>query len=448
MKRVIIFIGVILSCCILQGCKKNSGQTDLILSEADVAHQWADMALYITKNTPANSPTYASRCLGYIGLTMYESIVNGYPEYHSLAGQLNGLHDLAIPDKSEIYSWPIALNAAQAQIIRLIYQQTADTNQLKIDSLEHTIYYSIKNRLDHSTLERSVQYGRSVADQVFLWSSTDGGHRGYLNNFDKKLVFTAKPGGWKPPLYAQSVSHYPLHPHWGDNRTFVTANALVSNPAFIAFDTTRSSAYYQQYHRVYEKEKTLTQDEKEVAIWWADDPDATFTPPGHSYYLTKVILKTRRASLIESAMTYAQVSISVADAFRNCWKWKYIFFSERPNTFIPEHMDQNWESFWPEPPFPAFPSGHAIQGSACATILAHDFGDAFNFVDSAHYGRKKDMIRNTEFKPRTFHSFSQMAKEIADSRFYGGIHTQQDNQAGLDKGKEIAENVLKLKWKN
>jgi hypothetical protein len=48
----------------------------------EVATAWADMTTYITKTTPANTPTFASRCFGYIGLAMYESIVNGYPEYN------------------------------------------------------------------------------------------------------------------------------------------------------------------------------------------------------------------------------------------------------------------------------------------------------------------------------------------------------------------------------
>ena len=41
-----------------------------------------------------------------------------------------------------------------------------------------------------------------------------------------------------------------------------------------------------------------------------------------------------------------------------------------------------------------------------------------------------------------------MANETADSRFYGGIHTHLDNNAGLEKGKEIGENINHLNWKN
>ena len=71
----------------------------------EITYLWAEMTLFITKNTPANSPTYSSRCLGYIGLTMYESIVNGYPTHQSLAGQLNGLPNLPKPEKHKKYDW-------------------------------------------------------------------------------------------------------------------------------------------------------------------------------------------------------------------------------------------------------------------------------------------------------------------------------------------------------
>ena len=43
-----------------------------------------------------------------------------------------------------------------------------------------------------------------------------------------------------------------------------------------------------------------------------------------------------------------------------------------------QHIDQRWESFWPDPPFPAFPSGHAIQAAAAATVLTDLYGDNFS----------------------------------------------------------------------
>ncbi|AQG82456.1 phosphoesterase [Spirosoma montaniterrae] len=416
------------------------------MQDVDVATAWADMTLYITKNTPANSPTYASRCLGYIGLTMYESVVAESADYQSLAGQVNGLATLPQPEAGKPYHWPAALNAGQAYILKSLYNQTSDANKLKIDSLERAVQERLAVAND-AQLSRSVAFGRAVAERIFAWSKTDGGHRGYLKNFDKAMKQPTHVGCWKPPLYAQSFSHYPLHPHWGKNRTFLASDAQISAPTFIPYDTLPTSAYYRQFKQVYDKERTLTQAEKECAIWWSDDPDETFTPPGHSYYLATLAIRKTRPSLVKCAETYARVGMAVADAFINCWKWKYEFFTERPNTFIPQYIDPQWDSFWPEPPFPAFPSGHAIQAAAAATVLTNLYGDRFALTDSAHAGRPRDRLRNTEFKVRRFSSFWQVAQETADSRFYGGIHTPQDNQAGLEKGKTIGEHINGLPWR-
>ncbi|MEL6718128.1 MAG: phosphatase PAP2 family protein [Bacteroidota bacterium] len=302
------------------------------------------------------------------------------------------------------------------------------------------------DEIDKVTEERSIAYGKAVADHIFEWSKTDGGHRGYLKNFDKEWKHPNHPGSWKPPLFAQSFSHHPLHPHWGKNRTFLAQNAAIPNPEMIPYDTTKGSPYYQQFLEVYEKDLALTQEEKEAAIWWGDDPDETFTPPGHSYYIATIAVKAKQPTLIKSAETYARIGMSVADAFIKCWKWKYDFFSERPNTFIPQFIDQEWESFWPDPPFPSFPSGHAIQAATAATVMIDLYGNEFTFVDSAHVGRERDEVREVDFVARSFNTFWEVAEETADSRFYGGIHTAQDNEVGITEGKKIGTHVNQLNW--
>ena len=138
--------------------------------------------------------------------------------------------------------------------------------------------------------------------------------------------------------------------------------------------------------------------------------------------------------------------MATADAFINCWKWKYHFYSERPSSFVTKNIDDQWESFWPDPPFPAFPSGHATQAAATAVVLADLYGEKCNLIDSAHAFRPRDALRNVEFKPRTYTSFWQVAEETANSRFYGGIHTPQDNEVGLAEGSKVGTNVNLLKW--
>jgi hypothetical protein len=289
MKKALQLICIVVTAFSVVNCSNKKS-----LTETEVATSWADMTLLVTRKTPANSPTYSSRCLGYLGLTMYESIVQGFPEYQSLEGQLNGLKHLPKIEKGQAYDWVLVLNAAQAHLLKAVYNQTADENKQKIDSLEQFVFQQFSEKVaDESTVTRSVSFGKKIAQHIFEWSKTDGGHRGYLQNFDKTLKIPTHAGAWRPPLYAQSFSHFPLHPHWGNNRTFLANDAQLDPPAFILYDTARNSPYYQQFQLVYEKNKALTQAEKEAAIWWSDDVDETFTPPGHSYYLAMIAIKKK-----------------------------------------------------------------------------------------------------------------------------------------------------------
>jgi len=55
-------------------------------------------------------------------------------------------------------------------------------------------------------------------------------------------------------------------------------------------------------------------------------------------------------------------------------------------------------------------------------------------------------VRNVEFKARTYPNLWSVAVETAESRFYGGIHTPQDNKVGLEQGVIVAQNIINLKW--
>lgn len=429
---------------LFSSCGNNSPR--LAVPANEVASLWAEMTLYITKNTPANSPTFASRAFAYTSVTMYESVVHGSPKNHSLAGQLNELDKLPLPEKGKQYNWVLAMNAGQAEILRSIYIQTSQENKLKIDSLEKLVFNSFKGTKEVD--ERSVAFGKTIAAAIFDWSKTDGGHRGYLANFDNGVVYPTGKGSWKPPFFAQTISRLPLHPHWGNNRTFLKADTNWKMPAFIPHDPANVSDCYRQFRDVYLANKNITQEQKEIALWWNDDPAETFTPPGHSFNLAKIVAQTQKPDLFKAAETYARVGLAVADAFIVCWRMKYKFFSERPSTFVNEHIDDAWDPFWPDPPFPAFPSGHATQASAVAVVLADLYGDKMNITDDTHAGRSRDELKDVDYKPRKFNSFWQVAEETAYSRFLGGIHTKQDNAIGLQEGSKVGHNVNALQWYN
>lgn len=410
---------------------------------AEVPVKWSNMTLRILKDTKGGSPTYGSRSLGYLGLTMYESAVHGTTTYKSLAGQLNGLKDLPQPEKDQKYNWAISLNASQAYLLKQLYEHTPDANKASIDSLENAIFKSEPNK---EIAERSAKYGQEIAKAIFEWSKTDGGYRGYKRNFDSTYALPSGDGHWQAPPKGQSPVALPLHPYWGKNRTFVSSNGQLEIPKKIPYSYSKESDYYFQMYEVYQMRDKLTQEQKEIANWWGDDPTETFSPPGHSYNLATITIVTAKADFFKATQTYAKVGMAVADAFINCWKCKYYYHAQRPWFFIFYNIATLWNLYWPEPPFPAFYSGHAAQAAATATVLADIYGNRMNIVDDSHVGRPMDTERVVEYKARKFSSFWQVAVETADARLYGGIHTCHDNEVGLLEGKKIGNNVNALSW--
>lgn len=421
--------------------------TSITSLPADIALKWAAMSLRVTANTPANTPTYASRAFGYLGLTLYETTVYGMPDHQSLVARINGLTTLPQPESGKIYDWVVSLNAGQHYLLRNLYSHTPMSQLNAVDSLERVIRTEAARSLPTDVIDRSVLYGRSVAEAIFQWSKGDGGHEGYKNAFPTDYQLATAPGSWVPPDDGQVAIRRALHPRWGSNRTFAAANGKLAVPKPLSYSQDTSSAYYKQYKAIYTLNKRLTQADKEAAIWWSDDPSQTFTPPGHSYNLASIAVKTTRANLAQAVETYARVGMAIADAFICCFKCKYTYTNERPSAFIRANIDRTWFPFWPEPPFPGFSSGHATQGAATAAVLTDLYGPAIAFTDSSHVGRPRDALRNVDFKARSFKSFWEAAEESGGSRLLGGIHTQQDNEVGLSEGRKIGGNINQLPWK-
>ena len=442
-----ILAAVLVASVVISSCKK----TDVIKidSETEVAIKWADLTLNTIRKSVGKSPTYSSRSLGYMGLTMYESVVHADSTARSMTGQLNGLNNLPLPLPNMEYNWLIAMNAAQQTMLKYLYPNVSNLPEeefVKIDALHNTVLAQKGNGFSQAVIDRSVKFGQDVANAIYTWSKTDGGDSGYKRNFDPSYQFPRGVGYWKPPTAGQVVSAWPLHPHWGKNRTFVTANSTIPVPSPVPFSTDPTSEHFKLYKAVYEKNKILTQEEKEIAAWWADDPTETFSPPGHSYNLATITIKKSQAKLVKAAETYARVGMATADAFINCWKAKVMYFNERPSTYVRVYIDPTWIQYWPEPPFPAFPSGHSTQSAAAAIVLTGIYGDNFSFTDDSHRGAKR-FSADLKFHDRHYSSFWASAEESAYSRFLGGIHTQQDNMTGLDQGKKIGLNINQLAWK-
>jgi hypothetical protein len=437
----VLLAALVICSTVLGACRPVTASTPAAAHTADVATAWFDLALELVRATPGYTPPVASRALGYMGVTLYEAILPGMTGYQSLAGQLNELEKMPAIDPAQTYHWPAAANSALAALLRELFPTAPSERAAAVDALETRFAQQFAGEIDTAVQQRSEAWGRSVADTVFAWSQTDGGHEGYMTNFPTDYISPNGVGLWikTPPGFAN-----PLQPYWGGNRPFVLADGTAC-PAVAppAYSEEPGSAFHREAMEVYTTVSRRDTQEVEIARFWADDPGRTATPPGHWVAILGQVLQQEETSLDLAAEAYAKLGIAVADAFITCWYTKYVYHMPRPITYIQRVIDVSWnaESITDPvttPPFPEYTSGHSVQSSAAALVLTDLFGEHYAFTDHTN-----DYLG---FAPRSFGSFAAAADEAARSRLYGGIHYRAAIEQGLLQGRCVGERVLALEF--
>ncbi len=411
---------------------------------AAAATEWFQLALQLTQQTPGFSPPVASRAFAYLGLALYESIVPGIAQNSSLAGQLNELSSLPFAQPDEPLHWPTVANAALATMTRMMFPTASADNKARIDLLERSLPLKYGADFDPITLtpeitNRSESFGKLMAMAVMTWARTDGGHEawGPLRRGRENYVPPSGAGQWSatPPTFAP-----PLLPWWGEVRPFVMkAPTDCPAPPPPVFSEEPGSAFFKEAQEVYQISTQATQEQRQFALYWADDPGKTPTPAGHWVSIATDVLKARKATLFDAGQTYARLNMAMSDAFIAAWYTKYKLNVIRPVTYIQVVIDSNNLPLITTPPFPEYPSGHSVQSAAAAEVLTQTFGPDTVFTDNTHNDRG--------WGPRSFKGFKAAADEAAASRLYAGIHFRSGIEGGKVQGVCAANKVMALRFK-
>jgi membrane-associated phospholipid phosphatase len=398
---------------------------------ADVAVAWFDL-LYDVVKTERVSPPQASRLYGIAAVALYEALVPGSLDHQSLAGQLNELTAMPRPKLLRRYHWPAVANSALARTTEALLPAASPASRDAITSLEREFAVPFQARVRPRVYARSVAYGQTVADAVLAWAATDG----YATLDNCPYTPPMGPGLWEPTPF--EFAPHPLQPCWGQLRPFVlTSGEECAPPPPPAYSAAPASEFHALALEVYTTTMSLTAEQRTIANYWADDPGATGTPPGHWIAIVGQIARNDRLSLMAVAEAYARVGIAVADAFIGCWQTKYTYNLLRPVTYIQDIIAPDWTPLLASPSFPSYTSGHSTQSGAASTVLTAMLGIT-PFTDTLHVDH--GLVPPQE--PRSFTSFDEAAQEAAVSRLYAGIHYPFDNNYGVAQGRCIGQMIL------
>ena len=385
---------------------------------ANVIIDWNAELLDAVRASRTNPPR-ATRVMALMNVAVFDAV----------NGVVDAYHPYAVAPAAPAGASPEAAAAAAAHAV-LSAQFPA-----RLAELDAALAASLAAVPAGPARDAGVAWGEEVADAILTLRADDGA--------DVVLGYEAPAGaGWwvptAPAFAAALLPNWPYVDTWS-----IPSGTHFRQPAPPPPTSDAYRAAFDEVARLGDADSTeRTADQSETARFWDDGP-GTNTPPGHWNQILQGLANEQGLSLVDTARLFALHGMSVADAAIVSWDNKFHWDHWRPVTGIAEadrdgnphtHVVAGWSSFITNPPFPAYTSGHSTFSSSSARVAALAFGR-----DDVPFTATSD---GTPGLTRSFDGLWQAAEEAGQSRIYGGIHWQYDNQGGLRSGRAIAEHVF------
>jgi hypothetical protein len=413
----------------------------------DIVWEWTEEYLRIEKNLAGFRPAPTCRALAYINMGAYETAIPGMPALNSLSSAIPGFPALNLKYRTSQIDWAIALNAYYERTFQFFLFNASAADKLRIQNLYNDQLAELGADVPQGIINTSIEWGIEVANEVIAYSETD--------REGATQCRVPQPQSYFPPsgqgLWVPTSPDYnaPMFPYWGKVRTFAAQHGdLIALPPAAVYSADPNSTYYQENVEVANAVNNMTDDNHWIAEFWSDDlTGMTFSPPARIFAIANQLVSAEHMTMEKTLHLYCVLGIAINDAAVACWNSKYIYNTERPETYIRQYIDPNFRTILGEaintpgisPAFPGYPSGHSTFAGVSWRIFEQFFGQQYDFTDHCHYGR-------VEFEgyPRTFQNWKEMAEENAFSRIPLGVHIRMDCVEGLRLGNLMGVRALDL----
>ncbi|MBD0370215.1 MAG: phosphatase PAP2 family protein [Pyrinomonadaceae bacterium] len=405
-------------------------------------------------------PGRASRAMALVHIAVFDAvnaIAGGYRSYTGIS-----------PVRASTSMDAAIAQAAHDTLVALYPSQAASFDQLLAEDLEQIPLG--RARAD------GIALGQQAAAAILAMRGDD-----HSQHAEPKVgidfITSNDAGKWRQdPI---SLIPLALGAHWGEVTPFVmqsTSQFRVPPPP--AMDSPEYAIAFNEVKRLGGDGITTpterTPEQTEIGIFWAYDGTPSLCAPPRLYnQITVHIAQQRGTNVVDLARLLALVNTAMADAGTASWESKFYYQFWRPITGIREADfgtgpmgagDGNADTvgdptFTPlgapannltgpnfTPPFPAYPSGHAVFGGALFQTLRKFYGTdkiAFTFVSDEFNGTT--VASDGSVRPliaRSFKTLSQAEEENGQSRIYLGIHWSFDKTEGIKQGRRVADYVF------
>jgi PAP2 superfamily len=409
-------------------------------------------------------PGRSARAMAIVHIAMFDAV-------NAIAGGYKGYTSLPRASSNQVSMSAAVAQAARDTLVALFPSQTASLDALLAEDLARL------TNVQPNAKSAGIELGRQAAAAILALRANDGSqHAEPIMGAD--YVPSTAPGQWRQ----DPVSLIPLAmgAKWGSVKPFVLQSGQQFRlPPPPALDSAEYTAAFDEVKRLggdgIGTPTVRSEAEKTLAIFWAYDGTPSLCAPPRLYnQIAAQIAEQKNADVMQMARLLALVNVAMADAAIAAWDTKYHYSLWRPVTGVREADagtgpsgagDGNAAtlgdpSFTPlgapasnlngpnfTPPFPAYPSGHAVFGAALFQTLRLFYGGdriGFTFVSDEFNGVTRDNTGQVRaLAPRSFATLSQAETENARSRIYLGIHWAFDATQGIIQGRAVADFVVR-----
>ncbi|HET9826272.1 MAG TPA: vanadium-dependent haloperoxidase [Chitinophagaceae bacterium] len=397
-----------------------------------VATDWYKLQLrMILSANPATNNALNAEAFAYMGIGLYESVRSGIKNSISLSKSLYQMPEMPEQDNNG-YDLEVSANATLASLVRRMYPWLTTANKASVDSLENIYNENLSVAMESEKFQRSQEYGRNIAAIIYNWSTTDN-----YNVSNAGYTLPTSPVGVYIPTPPNFVK--PVLPFISFSRPFLTEDGSgVCPPPLFAYSEDPSSDFYKMVRDLYDISKTLTSEQRTMALYWNDvGIGVGYGPVGHVMNVVTEAIDQNGVDLGIAAQAYAKSGIAIREAQLLCFRSKYQYLQMRPVSYIRKVIDPTWLPLIPTPTHPEYPAAHAYITTMVMTALTSVLGNDVGVVDHTYDFRG--------FAPRTFESLIKVGEESGFSRRYGGIHYLPSIIVGLSEGKALGTRIGNIK---
>ncbi len=460
------------------GCGGGSSNSGGHSSQSkNVARSWTDMTHAGVIANRINPPASA-RAHAIVSTGMFDA----WSAYDALAvgTQLGGSLRRPAAERTTANKQKAVSFAAYRALVDLFpSQKTAiDANMTSLGydptdvSMDVTTASGIGNKVAAALLTYRHSDGSNQLGDLHTGAYSD--YTGYkaknppdTNNPSTNIV--TDPDHWQPLTVSNGSGGFVVQSFAGASWYQVKPFSLTASYQFRRTEVLSkfgSPEFTAKCQAVIDRSATLTEAEKLNTEYWADGPGSV-SPPGHMMILADYVSTRDNHDLDTDVKFFFLVSNAVFDAGIACWDTKRAYESIRPLTAI--HLAfkgktiQAWggpgvgtvsllgEAFgtyqsptFVTPAFPSFSSGHSTFTSAACEVMKQ-FTQSDNFGFQVTFAQGSSLLEPGIVPSKsltvTYPTFTGTPLTVADSRVTGGIHFTEDNTAGIEMGKQVAQVV-------